>query len=194
MKNIGAIHRGFSEYGEKLYRNDPIWQIPIELKRKFPNITLLCDPSHLGGKREFVAEISAKAYELNFDGLMIETHCNPECALSDAEQQITPDELSNLLTSLVKRENNSVSETLTLMRAEIDNIDSQILSLLSKRMLLSKQIGEHKKASNMPVLQHGRYQQILTNRAERGTALGLSKEFVETIMKDIHEESVKNQL
>lgn len=194
VKNIGAIHRGFSSYDNLVYRNEPIWQIPIELRRRFPNMTILCDPSHLGGKREYVAEISQKAYDLNFDGLMIETHCNPECALSDAQQQITPAELGALLDSLVKRENMSVSETLAALRHEIDEVDEKLLQLLAHRMELSKEIGSHKKLSNMPVLQSDRYAEVLRRRCESGESLGLSSEFVENLMKLIHEESVKRQL
>jgi len=194
VKNIGAIHRGFSSFENKIYRNDPIWQIPIELRRRFPNMTILCDPSHLGGRREYIADISRKAYDLDFDGLMLEVHCNPECALSDAPQQITPEELSILLNTLVKRGNRSISETLSTLRQEIDDIDTNIIKLLSRRMSLSKEIGEHKKASNMPVLQNNRYQEILKDRCALGESLGLSSGFVENIMKDIHEESVKSQL
>lgn len=194
ITNIGVIHRGFSSYEKKLYRNMPLWHIPIELKRRFPNITVFCDPSHIGGKRELVAPIAQQALDLNFEGLIIESHCNPDCALSDAAQQITPDVLDYTLNMLVIRENGQTTENINVLRKQIDEIDEQLLTILAKRMRISKEIGTYKKEHNMPILQSGRYNDILENRAKQGTALDLSPEFITEIMKAIHEESVKVQM
>ncbi len=194
ITNIGVIHRGFSSYEKKLYRNMPLWHIPIELKRRFPNITVFCDPSHIGGKRELVAPIAQQALDLNFEGLIIESHCNPDCALSDAAQQITPDVLDYTLNMLVIRENGQTTENINVLRKQIDEIDEQLLTTLAKRMRISKEIGTYKKEHNMPILQSGRYNDILENRAKQGAALDLSPEFVTEIMKAIHEESVKVQM
>lgn len=194
ITNIGVIHRGFSSYDKKIYRNVPLWHIPIELKRRFPNLTIICDPSHIGGTRELVAPISQQAMDLNFDGLMIESHCNPDNALSDAKQQITPDVLDYTLKMLVLRENVQTTEDISILRGQIDEIDEQLLTLLSKRMRISKEIGTFKKEHNMPVLQSGRYNEILEKREKMGAAMNLSGEFVNAIMKSIHEESVRVQL
>lgn len=194
ITNIGVIHRGFSSYDKKIYRNVPLWHIPIELKRRFPNLTIICDPSHIGGARELVAPISQQAMDLNFDGLMIESHCNPDNALSDAKQQITPDVLDYTLKMLVLRENVQTTEDISILRGQIDEIDEQLLTLLSKRMRISKEIGTFKKEHNMPVLQSGRYNEILEKREKMGAAMNLSGEFVNAIMKSIHEESVRVQL
>lgn len=194
ITNIGVIHRGFSSYDKKIYRNVPLWHIPIELKRRFPKLTIICDPSHIGGTRELVAPISQQAMDLNFDGLMIESHCNPDNALSDAKQQITPDVLDYTLKMLVLRENVQTTEDISILRGQIDEIDEQLLTLLSKRMRISKEIGTFKKEHNMPVLQSGRYNEILEKREKMGAAMNLSGEFVNAIMKSIHEESVRVQL
>ena len=194
ITNLGVIHRGFSSYEKKLYRNLPLWHIPIELKRRYPNITVFCDPSHIGGKREFVAPIAQQALDLKFEGLIIESHCNPDCALSDAAQQITPEILEYTLNMLVIRENGQTTENINILRKQIDEIDEQLLTVLAKRMSVSKEIGTYKKEHNMPILQSGRYNDILENRAKQGEALNLSCEFVTEIMKAIHEESVKVQM
>lgn len=194
ITNLGVIHRGFSSYEKKLYRNLPLWHIPIELKRRFPNITVFCDPSHIGGKRELVAPIAQQALDLKFEGLIIESHCNPDCALSDAAQQITPEILDYTLNMLVIRENGQTTENINILRKQIDEIDEQLLTILAKRMRISKEIGTYKKEHNMPILQSGRYNDILENRAKQGQAMSLSAEFVTEIMKAIHEESVKVQM
>lgn len=194
ITNLGVIHRGFSSYEKKLYRNLPLWHIPIELKRRFPNITVFCDPSHIGGKRELVAPIAQQALDLKFEGLIIESHCNPDCALSDAAQQITPDILDYTLSMLVIRENGQTTENINVLRKQIDEIDEQLLTILAKRMRISKEIGIYKKEHNMPILQSGRYNDILENRAQQGQAMNLSADFVTEIMKAIHEESVKVQM
>ena len=194
ITNVGVIHRGFSSYEKKLYRNLPLWHIPIELKRRFPNLTVFCDPSHIGGKRELVAPIAQQALDLNFEGLIIESHCNPDCALSDASQQITPDILDYTLSMLVLRENGQTTENISVLRKQIDEIDEQLLTILAKRMRISKEIGTYKKEHNMPILQSGRYNDILEHRTKQGAAMNLSSDFVLEIMKAIHEESVKVQM
>lgn len=194
VKRLGVIHRGFSSYEKKLYRNLPLWHIPIELKRRYPNLTIFCDPSHIGGKRELVAPIAQQAMDLNFDGLIVESHCDPNNALSDAAQQITPEVLDFTLSMLVVRDNPQTTENITVLRKKIDEIDETLLTILAKRMGISREIGVYKKEHNMPILQSGRYSDILENRAKQGESLGLSAAFVQEIMKSIHEESVKVQM
>lgn len=197
--NLGAIHRGFSSFGDTVYRNNPLWNIPIELKRRFPEITLFCDPSHIGGSRKLIAPLCQQAMDLNYDGLFIESHCDPSVALSDAMQQITPEELHRLLSELVIRDNvlpsgSTAGEDLSVFRRQIDEIDTSILKLLSRRMEISRSIGAFKKEHGIPILQSGRYSEILSLRRETGSQLRLSPAFVEEIMKAIHEESVKEQM
>ena len=194
LRNIGVIHRGFSSYEKKIYRNIPLWHIPIEMKRRFPQLTIICDPSHIGGRRELIAPISQQALDLNFDGLIIESHCNPDCALSDAAQQITPEILDITTKMLVIRDNTQTTENISMLRQQIDELDEQLLSLLSKRMRISKEIGLYKKDNNMPILQSGRYTEILDRRGKMGEELDLTADFVKEIMKSIHEESVKTQM
>ncbi len=194
IRNIGAIHRGFSSYEKKIYRNLPLWYIPIDLRRRFPDMMIFCDPSHIGGKRELVAPISQQALDLNFDGLVVESHCNPDCALSDSAQQITPEVLDFTIKMLVVRDNVQTAENISVLRQQIDEIDEQLLTLLGKRMRISHEIGVYKKEHNMPVLQSGRYNEILDKRGEMGSAMDLSPDFVKEIMKSIHEESVKVQM
>ena len=194
LTNLGVIHRGFSSYDKKIYRNAPLWHIPIELKRRYPEITIICDPSHIGGARELVATIAQQAMDLNFDGLIIESHCNPDCALSDAKQQLTPAVLDYTLNMLVIRDNVQTTENLSVLRKQIDELDEQLLTLLAKRMRISQEIGTYKLEHNMPVLQSGRYDQLLKSRQDMGSKLNLSGEFVDSIVKAIHEESVRVQL
>ena len=194
LTNLGVIHRGFSSYDKKIYRNAPLWHIPIELKRRYPEITIICDPSHIGGARELVAPIAQQAMDLNFDGLIIESHCNPDCALSDAKQQLTPAVLDYTLNMLVIRDNVQTTENLSVLRKQIDELDEQLLTLLAKRMRISQEIGTYKLEHNMPVLQSGRYDQLLKSRQDMGSKLNLSGEFVDAIVKAIHEESVRVQL
>ena len=194
LTNLGVIHRGFSSYDKKIYRNAPLWHIPIELKRRYPEITIICDPSHIGGARELVAPIAQQAMDLNFDGLIIESHCNPDCALSDAKQQLTPAVLDYTLNMLVIRDNVQTTENLSVLRKQIDELDEQLLTLLAKRMRISQEIGTYKLEHNMPVLQSGRYDQLLKSRQDMSSKLNLSGEFVDSIVKAIHEESVRVQL
>jgi chorismate mutase len=194
IRRIAAIHRGFSSYDKKLYRNMPAWHIPIELHRRLPNLPLICDPSHIGGKRELIQPLSQQAMDLGFDGLIIESHCNPDCAWSDKAQQITPEVLELVLETLVVRETSQQTESLTSLRHQIDELDDQLLELLAKRMRVSREIAQFKKANNMPVLQTGRYDEILTKRVKQGKELGMSEEFLKVLLEAIHEESVHTQL
>ena len=194
INRIAVIHRGFSSYDKKIYRNIPLWQIPIELRRRFPNLPILCDPSHLGGKRELIAPLCQQAMDLNFDGLMIEAHCNPDKAWSDASQQITPEVLDFILNKLVLREITQTTESLTELRRQIDEIDVGLLELLAKRMGISREIGLYKKEHNMPVLQSPRYGEILEDRTKMGVSLDLNPNFVKKILIEIHEESVNQQM
>ena len=194
LRRLGVIHRGFSSYEKKIYRNAPLWHIPIELRRRYPNLTIFCDPSHIGGKRELVAPISQQALDLNFDGLIIESHCDPDSALSDAAQQVTPEVLDYTLQLLVVRDNAQTTENISILRRQIDEVDEQLLSLLAKRMHISQEIGTYKKEHNMPIQQNKRYDEILDKRGKMGQSLDLDPEFISEIMKAIHEESVKVQM
>ncbi|MCC8172420.1 MAG: bifunctional 3-deoxy-7-phosphoheptulonate synthase/chorismate mutase type II [Parabacteroides sp.] len=194
IRRIGAIHRGFSSYDKKMYRNLPLWHIPIELRRRMPEVPIICDPSHIGGKRELVAPLCQQAMDLSFDGLIIESHCNPDCALSDASQQITPDVLDYVLNLLVIREGTQTTESLAELRRQIDEIDESLLELLAKRMRISREIGVYKKEHNMPVLQAPRYSEILEKRSNMGESMELSSDFIKEILKEIHEESVRQQM
>jgi chorismate mutase len=194
LHRLGVIHRGFSSYDKKIYRNLPLWHIPIELRRRLPNLPIFCDPSHIGGKRELIAPLSQQAMDLSFDGLIIESHCNPDCAWSDKDQQITPDVLDYVLNLLVIRDVVQTTENLSELRRQIDGIDEQLLELLAKRMRISREIGIYKKEHNMPVLQSSRYSEILDKRSIIGEAMELSTDFVKDILTEIHEESVRQQM
>ena len=194
IRRIGVIHRGFSSYDKKMYRNSPLWHIPIELRRRIPNMPIFCDPSHIGGKRELVAPLCQQAMDLSFDGLIVESHCNPDCAWSDASQQVTPDVLDYVLNLLVIRDSTQTTENLSELRRQIDCIDEQLLELLAKRMRISREIGIYKKEHNMPILQSPRYSEILEKRSNMGEQMDLNTEFVKEILKNIHEESVRQQM
>ena len=194
IRRIGAIHRGFSSHEKKVFRNEPLWQLPIELRYEIPNLPVFCDPSHITGKREFVPLVSQQAMDLNFDGLMIETHCDPDFAMSDAKQQVTPEELERILRSLIVRDENRPGEKLSSLRNRIDHIDEQLLDLLAERMRISCEIGTYKKEHNMPVLQSMRYNEIIEERMRLGCTKSLNIQFVREILLGIHEESVRQQL
>ena len=194
IRRIGAIHRGFSSADKKIYRNLPQWHIPIELHRQLPNLPLICDPSHIGGKRELIAPISQQAMDLNFEGLIIETHCNPDKAWSDASQQVTPEVLELILDNLVIREMHQTTESLTALRRQIDGLDNDLLELLAKRMRVSQEIGTYKKEHNMPILQAQRYDEILKDRIAQAEKMGMSSEFMKTVLIAIHEESIRQQM
>lgn len=194
IRRIGVIHRGFSSYGKHIYRNQPMWSLPFEFARRFPNIPVICDPSHISGAHDLVAPLSRSALDMGFDGLMIESHINPSSALSDAKQQLLPSEMVELMKELTVREKPAGTPELDALRGEIDQIDHELLELLAKRMEISKKIGEYKKAHNMMVVQLGRHDTIMKSRTETGEKLGLPREFTGRIMSAIHEESVKRQL
>lgn len=194
VKKIAAIHRGFSSYDKKIYRNLPQWHIPIELRRRIPNLPIFCDPSHIGGKRELVAPLCQQAMDLGFDGLIVESHCNPDCAWSDAAQQITPDVLDYILNLLVIREEKQTTENLKELRKQIDECDNDLIEILSKRMRVSREIGTFKKEHEMTILQTGRYTEILEKRGAQGALCGMSPEFIKKVFEAIHEESVRQQM
>ncbi len=197
IKRLAAIHRGFSTYEKSIYRNHPQWQIPIELKRRIPNLPIITDPSHICGNREFIFEICQKAMDLNFDGLIIETHIDPDKAWSDAKQQITPSQLESLLKNLVLRnpnvENIEVLTTLEELRHEIDRFDDKLMQILEQRMEIAEKIGRYKKQHNITILQTTRWDEILKRRIEEGKKIGLSEEFIIKLFTAIHEESINHQ-
>ncbi|MBR6465442.1 MAG: bifunctional 3-deoxy-7-phosphoheptulonate synthase/chorismate mutase type II [Bacteroidales bacterium] len=194
VKDISLVHRGFSSYGNQIYRNLPLWHIPIEMKRRFPDIPMFCDPSHMGGKPQLLVPISQQALDLMYDGLMIECHINPDQALSDKAQQITPIQLEKILSHLKVRENAQNQQSLEAFRSEIDSLDESLLQIISKRMDVSRQIGDFKQRNNMPVLQSKRYSEIVENRSDLAESLGLDRDFAKSLMEIIHKESVKVQL
>ncbi len=194
IKRIGAIHRGFSNYDNKIYRNLPMWQIPMELHRRIPNLPLVCDPSHIGGRRELIAPLSQQAMDLGFDGLIIESHCTPDKAWTDAKQQVTPDVLDYILSLLIIRDEQTTTEGITQLRHQIDELDNQIMDTLSRRMRVCREIGTYKKEHNMTVFQANRYNEILEKRGAQGTLCGMDAHFVAHVFELIHEESVRQQL
>jgi len=197
VKRIGAIHRGFSTYEKHMYRNKPQWQIAIELRRRIKNIPMICDPSHIAGDKQYIQEISQKSLDLNFDGLMIESHINPKDAWSDAKQQLEPHELELILDKLVLREmKTSISdnnELLGNLREKIDELDNNLFSILDERMQVAEQIGNYKNENNLTILQNGRWADILQRAITKGERMSLSKEFVEKLFKAIHQESINKQ-
>ena len=194
IKRIAAIHRGFSSYDKKIYRNLPMWQIPIELRRRVPDLPLFCDPSHIGGKRELVAPLCQQAMDLGMNGLIVECHCDPDKAWSDAKQQVTPDILAYILSLLVLRDEKVTTEGISLMRKQIDELDNQLMELLAKRMKVCREIGEYKKEHNMTVLQTSRYNEILNKRGAQGSLWGMAPDFIKTVFEAVHEESVRQQM
>lgn len=198
ITRLGAIHRGFSSYEKIRYRNQPNWQIPIELRRRMPELPLLCDPSHIGGARAYLHEISQKALDLNYDGLMIETHRDPDNAWSDAAQQLTPDELHELMSRLILRntrtDDKKLLDILGELRQQIDVYDEHLIDLMEKRMKVSETIGRYKKENNITILQSSRWEEILDRVVQNGTSKGLSREVVEAIFKAIHQESINHQM
>ena len=197
IKKLGVIHRGFSTYEKSKYRNNPEWQLPIELQNRFPDIPLICDPSHIAGRRDILQDISQTALDLNFDGLMIETHIDPDNAWSDAAQQITPSVLVKMMNDLKIRtltsEEADYKNQLNTLRTQIDVIDHGLLETLGKRMKVAVSIGELKKKKNVAVLQTKRWNEILGNMILEGEKKGLSEEFVLRMFKAIHQESINNQ-
>ncbi|MCX4258298.1 MAG: bifunctional 3-deoxy-7-phosphoheptulonate synthase/chorismate mutase type II [Muribaculaceae bacterium] len=194
IRQLGAIHRGFSAYGKHLYRNLPQWHIPIELRRRLPNLPIIHDPSHIGGKRELVAPLSQQAIDMGFDGLIIESHCDPDCAWSDKAQQVTPEVLNYILNTLVYRDEKQSTENLKILRQQIDALDNELLETLNKRMRVSREIGQYKKEHHMPVIQAARYDDIMQSRVGLAKEMGMSGEFMQTVLQAIHEESVRQQI
>lgn len=193
IRRIGAIHRGFSTYGRHLYRNRLHWGIPIELRRRIPGIPILFDPSHAGGRRDLVGRLAHKAMDIDFDGLMIETHMTPEKALSDAAQQVTPAELAEILSTLQRRTHSPSTESLDDLRRKIDGLDDRLLELLAKRMDVAREIGRYKLDHRLPVVQMDRYNDLMEKRVKEGESLELRPDFVRLILSIIHEESVHQQ-
>jgi len=197
IKNLGAIHRGFSTYEKTKYRNIPEWQLAIEFQNRFPDLPLICDPSHITGKRDMILEVSQTALDLNFDGLMIETHFDPDNAWSDAAQQVTPDALKQIMIDLkIRKETNSEADylrDLENLRAQINVVDDQLIDLMGKRMKVADGIGKLKKEKNVAVLQSKRWNEILGNMILEGESKGLSEEFILKMFKAIHQESIVHQ-
>lgn len=200
VRKLGAIHRGVSSSQKLKYRNDPAWEMAIELRRRVPELPIFADPSHMGGSTAYIQELSQRALDLGFEGLMVETHCNPSCALSDAKQQLTPAMLGEMLlgeNNLVVRDNDtdnvSYRENITQLRTKIDVLDDNILSLLSQRMKVSRQIGQFKKDNNIAILQTGRWDAVLERMVQKGVEFDLDEDFVRAIYNHIHEASVAVQ-
>jgi chorismate mutase len=197
IKNIVAIHRGFTPFSDTKYRNYPNWQTVIELRQILPNLPIICDPSHIAGKREYLYEISQKAFDMGMEGLMIESHIDPSCALSDAAQQLTPADLAKLLDRLVIRHENAnnpdFESQLDVLRNRIDVIDTELLETLSSRVDIVKKIGQYKKDHNVTALQIGRWTKLMEDRVNIGAKLELNEKFVKSLFQLIHEDSVRMQ-
>jgi chorismate mutase len=197
ITKLAAIHRGFSTYHKTLYRNNPQWEIPIELKRLIPELPIITDPSHICGCRDLLFEISQRAMDHDFDGLIIESHYHPDEALSDANQQITPEDLHKLMNKLILRtadiKNNQLLATLEELRHEIDKYDDRLMEIFEHRMAVARKIGEYKKQNNITILQTVRWDEILHHRIEQATKMGLGEEFIIKVFRAIHEESINHQ-
>lgn len=196
VRKLGAIHRGFSSYAKTKYRNVPQWAIPIELRRRHPELPIVCDPSHISGCRELVMPVSQMALNLHFDGLMIETHCRPDEAWSDASQQLVPQRTTAMTEELYLRSGSPTGEDATrlaALRQQIDEIDNQLVSILSARMKVAREIGAVKRDSNMPILQSTRWVDVLGKNVADGSAQGLSEDFVRRVFEAVHQESIEQQ-
>jgi chorismate mutase len=197
IKNLGVIHRGFSAYEKTKYRNNPEWQIAIELQNKFPDLPLILDPSHIAGRRDIIFDLCQTALDLNYDGIMVETHHTPDDAWSDAAQQITPASLIQIMKDLKIRKEVSESEEfqkkIDNLRARIDVTDNTLIELMAKRMKISDEIGQIKKSQNVSVLQTKRWNEILGKMVLEGEQNGLSEEFILRLFKAVHQESINHQ-
>lgn len=197
IKKLGVIHRGFSTYEKTKYRNNPEWQIAIDLHNRFPDLPLICDPSHITGKRSMIQEVAQQALDLNYDGLMIETHCDPDHAWSDAAQQITPAVLKQLFLDLKVRKTtddaNDYNQRMQTLRMQIDGYDEKLLEIIGNRMQIVDQIGILKKEKNVAILQNQRWNEILLKMTSEGKEMGLSPDFILQLFKAIHQESIKHQ-
>jgi chorismate mutase len=197
IKNLVGIHRGFTSFGDSKYRNYPNWKTFIELRRLLPNLPVICDPSHIAGKRELLFEVSQKAFDLGMDGLMIESHRDPSCALSDKDQQVTPADLAKILDKLIIRQATSTNKLfenqLELLRSRIDALDTELMEVLSSRMEIAREIGRYKKENNVTALQISRWTELMNNRIATGEKLNLNRTFVQILFQLIHEDSVRMQ-
>jgi chorismate mutase len=196
IKKLGVIHRGFSTYEKTKYRNIPEWQIAIELQNKFPDLPLIIDPSHITGNREMILEVTQEALDLNYDGMIIETHNDPDNAWSDAAQQVTPAVLKQIFKDLKVRKtsgDNDYDQKMTKLRANIDVLDANLLDLLGKRMKVADEIGQVKKDNNVAILQNNRWNEIQEKMVSEGGKKGLTEEFIVRLFKDIHQESIEHQ-
>ena len=197
VKQIGLIHRGFSNYGNTEYRNAPMWHLAIEMKRRNPGMLMICDPSHISGRRDILLDVSQKSIDLDFDGLMIESHIDPDNAWSDAKQQITPEVVAELLGKIVWRKEDVNSEeyhaALEKLRQQINHLDDEMMQLLGQRMSIADKIGQYKRANNITILQTNRWNEILERSFQRGDKLGLSKEFITRYLDAVHMESINHQ-
>lgn len=194
LRRLGAVHRGFTSAEKSIYRNQPVWSVPIELHRRLPQLPLFCDPSHIGGRRDAVGPLAQQAMNLGFDGLIVEAHCDPDAAWSDKAQQVTPQELAAICRKLVIRETVTTTENLDSLRSEIDKLDDRLLDLLARRMHVARQIGQYKKEHAMPVLQAARYEELLARRAAQAEELGMDGDFMRRVLQAVHEESVRQQM
>jgi chorismate mutase len=197
ITKLGMIHRGFAQHGKSIYRNEPKWQLAVEMKRRFPEIPILCDPSHICGNRELLQSVSQQAMDMDFDGLMIESHINPDEAWSDKNQQVTPEALDEILSSLIVRRvevpDEELSTKLALLRNQIDIIDNDLLELLGERMKVAEDIGEVKKEKGVTILQTNRWEEIIEKASINGELKGLSKKFMIRYLNAIHQESIDHQ-
>ncbi len=197
IKQIGMIHRGFSSYGNTEFRNAPMWHLPIEMKRRFPEMLLICDPSHICGNRTLLQSVAQKSIDLDFGGIMLESHIDPDNAWSDAKQQITPEQLGEMLDQLVWRHENTDEKefitALSTLREQINQLDDELITLLAQRMKIADKIGEYKKNNNITILQTNRWNTILERAFRTGESLGLSKEFITKYFDAVHLESINHQ-
>jgi chorismate mutase len=197
IQKIGLIHRGFSSYGNTEYRNAPMWHLAIEMKRRYPDLMIINDPSHISGRRDILLDVAQKAIDLDFDGLMIESHINPDVAWSDAKQQVTPARLAEMLESIVWRKEDVNSEeyhaALEKLRQQINHLDDELMQILGQRMKVAEKIGEFKKNNNITILQTNRWNEILERATQKGDKLGLSKDFITKYFDAVHMESINHQ-
>jgi chorismate mutase len=197
IENIGLIHRGFSSYGNTEYRNAPMWQLAIEMKRRNTNLPIICDPSHICGRRDILQEVSQKAIDLDYDGLMIETHIDPHNAWSDAKQQITPERLLEMLNAIIWKNDTATEQefltALVSLREQINQLDDELLQILGQRMKVADKIGAYKKQNNVTILQTNRWNEILERGIAKGQQLGLSKDFITKYFDAVHLESINHQ-
>lgn len=197
IEKIGLIHRGFGSYGHTEYRNAPMWHLAIEMKRRNPGLLMINDPSHICGRRDTLLSVAQKAIDLDYDGLMIESHIDPDNAWSDAKQQVTPDRLGQILHEIIWRKDDinsaAYKNALVALRNQIDQLDDEMLQILGQRMLLAEKIGQYKKENNITILQTARYNQILERALQNGGVAGLSKEFINLLFEAVHFESINHQ-